>query len=139
VQTDNKELAMSVCRRNGERNRAPGQTPNGWAGAAPIEYRVADWTAWEDAERYDWILGADILYADGMHPHLRRIFESNLAPGGRLLLADPFRKASLPLLEALEGDGWRIALAKWNVGEERKPRPMGVYELAPPSDPTGPA
>ena len=59
-------------------------------------------------------------------------FESNLAPDGRILLADPFRKASFELLDVLEGDGWRISLAKWNVGEERRPRPMGVYELAPP-------
>jgi len=121
VQTDQQELAMSVCRRNGERN-----------GVGAIEYRLADWTDWSDTDRYDWILGADILYGDGMHPHLRRIFESNLAPGGRLLLADPFRAKSLQLLEALEADGWTVALAKWNVGEEASPRPIGVFELTPP-------
>jgi predicted nicotinamide N-methyase len=126
VQTDRHALVMSVCRRNGARNRVP---------ADAIEYRVADWTLWEDDVRYDWILGADVLYADGMHPHLRRILETNLAPEGRVLLADPLRKTSLALLEALEGDGWRIAFAKWNVGEDRRQRPMGVFELAPPPAP----
>jgi predicted nicotinamide N-methyase len=121
VQTDRHELAMSVCRLNGERN-----------GVGAIEHRLADWTAWEDAARYDWILGSDILYGDALHPHLRRIFETNLAPGGRVLLADPFRATSLRLLEALEADGWSVALAKWNVGEEATPRPIGVFELAPP-------
>ena len=127
VQSDKMELAMSVCRRNGARN-----------GATGIEYQVADWTRWEETAgdvataRHDWILGADVLYAEAMHPHLRRIFETSLAPGGRVLLADPLRKASLPLLEALEGAGWRIAFAKWNVGEERTPRPLGVFELTPP-------
>jgi predicted nicotinamide N-methyase len=121
VQTDRHELALSVCRRNGERNHAQ-----------MIEYRQADWTGWNDAERYDWILGSDILYGEALHPHLRRIFEANLAPGGRVLLADPFRSQSLALLEALEADGWTIALSKWSVGEEQALRPIGLYELAPP-------
>ena len=79
---------------------------------------------------YDVILGSDILYAERGHEHLRRIFAANLAPGGRVLLSDPFRAKSLPLLDALEGEGWWIALSKWTVGEDESPRPIGVYELA---------
>ncbi|CAN5845718.1 hypothetical protein BH23GEM5_BH23GEM5_18650 [soil metagenome] len=78
VQTDWDEAAMSVCMRNADRN-----------GVAEIDYNRVDWTEWKDARRYEWILGSDILYGDSMHPHLRRIFESNLAPGGRVLLSDP--------------------------------------------------
>jgi predicted nicotinamide N-methyase len=121
VQTDKLELAMSVCRRNGERN-----------GVRDVAYRQVDWTDWQDPERYDWILGSDILYGEGMHEPLRRIFAAALAPGGRLLLSDPFRKPSLGLLETLEAEGWTIALSKWTVGEEATPRPIGVFELAPP-------
>ncbi|HSU17736.1 class I SAM-dependent methyltransferase [Longimicrobium sp.] len=121
VQTDKLELAMSVCRRNGERN-----------GARGIDHRIVNWTEWDDDERYDWIIGSDVLYGEVMHPHLRAIFERNLAPGGRILLSDPFRKPSLKLLEALEADGWKIVLTKWNVGEEATPRPIGVFEMAPP-------
>jgi methyltransferase-like protein 23 len=121
VQTDRQELAMSVCRRNGERN-----------GASSIEYRLVDWTDWSDDARYDWIIGSDILYGESMHPHLRRIFEGNLAPGGRLLLSDPFRGTSFKLLEALEAEGWRIGLTRWTIGEEASPRPIGLFELEPP-------
>lgn len=121
VQTDRHEMAMSVCRRNGERN-----------GEHAIEHRLADWTEWEDEARYDWIIGADILYGEGRHPHLRRIFASNLAPGGRVLLSDPFRATSLRLLEAMEADGWAVSVAKWNVGEALSPRPIGLFELTPP-------
>lgn len=120
VQTDRQNVAMSVCKQNGERN-----------GARTIEYRIADWTKWSEAERYDWILGSDILYGEAMHPHLRHIFESSLAQGGRVLLSDPFRSISLRLLEALEEDGWSVMLTKWNIGEEATPRPIGVFELAP--------
>jgi predicted nicotinamide N-methyase len=122
VQTDRHELALSVCRRNGGRN-----------GVGSIEYRIADWSGWGDAGRYDWILGSDILYAEGMHPHLRRIFESNVAPGGRVLLSDPFRKPSFGLLEALEEGGWAVGMSKWTVGEAAAARSVGVFELAPPA------
>jgi predicted nicotinamide N-methyase len=125
VQTDRHELALSVCRRTGARN-----------GVKSLEYRAADWSRWDDADTYDLILGSDILYRDATHPELRRIFETNLAPGGRVLLTDPFRAPSLGLLEAMDGDGWTVTLSRWSVGEEGTPRPVGLYELsAPPSAP----
>jgi len=122
VQTDRQELALAICRQNGARN-----------GVDNLEHRLTDWTAWGDAERYRWIIGSDILYSAAMHPHLRRIFERNLAPGGRVLLADPFRAASLPLLEALEAEGWQLTLSRWSVGEEGSPRAIGLFELVPPA------
>ncbi|OWK43171.1 class I SAM-dependent methyltransferase [Fimbriiglobus ruber] len=121
AQTDRQELALHLCRLNGDRNRAAG-----------VEYRLADWTAWGDDRRYDWIIGSDILYADTFHPHLRRIFETNLTAGGRVLLADPYRADSLPLLESLETNGWRVAHSRWSIGEGTAARPIAVYELSPP-------
>jgi predicted nicotinamide N-methyase len=121
VQTDRNRLALYVCGLNAERN-----------GVGTIEYQQVDWVDWADARRYDWILGADILYSVEMHAHLRRIFESSLAPNGRILLADPFRASSLPLLEAMEQDGWTVTLNKWSVGTDAAPRAIAVYELAPP-------
>jgi predicted nicotinamide N-methyase len=120
-QTDRLDLVLGVCKRNGERN-----------GVLDIEYRLADWTQWDDRVRYDFILGADVLYGQALHPHLRRIFETNLAPGGRILLSDPFRKPSLKLLEELEADGWTIAMSKWTVATDAPARAIGVFELAPP-------
>ena len=117
VQTDRIEVALSICRTNAQRNRVT------------IEHRLADWTDWNVAERYDLILGADVLYAARLHPFLRHIFDTNLAPGGRLLLADPFRAASLGLLESMETDGWSISLAKWTVGEAGERKAIGVYEV----------
>jgi len=95
-----------------------------------VEHRLADWAAWDDANRYDWIIGSDILYAAAMHPHLTRIFESNLAPGGRVLLSDPFRRASFALLESLEAAGWNVSVGRWRVGVEGEESPVGVYELS---------
>lgn len=121
VQTDRDELAMAACKRNCERNRVE-----------TVEHRLTDWTSWEDVGLYDWIIGSDILYGVELQPHLRRIFETNLAPGGRVLLSDPFRAVSLGLLEVMEEDGWSVTLSKWSVGEEATPRPIAVFELASP-------
>jgi len=57
VQTDHHELAMSGCKRNGERN-----------GVQTIEYPLADWTTWNNTGHDEWILGSDILYGETMHP-----------------------------------------------------------------------
>jgi predicted nicotinamide N-methyase len=120
VQSDRNELALHLCRLNGERNRVSG-----------IEYQLADWTAWTHMTRYDWIIGADILYADTQHAYLRHIFESNLAPGGRVLVADPFREESMGLLESLERAGWRITHTRWSLGAGENTRPVAAYELIP--------
>lgn len=117
VQTDRHPVVLHVCKMNAERN------------GVAIEHREADWTEWTDAGAYDLILGSDVLYSDTLHPYVRRIFEKNLAPGGTLLIADPFRKLSLELLEAMEADGWRVTLTKWTVGLAPPPRPVGVFEL----------
>lgn len=119
VQTDRQVVAMSLCRDNGARN-----------GALDIEYRQADWTDWHDDARYDWILGADVLYAPNVHEPLCRIFARNLAPGGRVLLADPFRTESLELLESLEASGWSVSCVWFTVGEGPDARPIGVFTLA---------
>jgi predicted nicotinamide N-methyase len=121
VQTDRQEAAIHVCRGNGRRN-----------GIETIDYRLAEWTSWRDYNLYDYIIGSDILYAEKMHPHLAQIFESNLAAGGRILLADPFREPGVRFLQSLEGEGWRFTLTKWSVGEEGSPRPIGIFQLSRP-------
>jgi predicted nicotinamide N-methyase len=121
VQSDWSELALHVCKLNGERN-----------GARGIEYREVDWAAWADPAGYDWLIGSDILYSHSNHEHLRRIFEVNLAPGGRVLLADPYRGESLLLLEEMASAGWRVTHSRWSIGEGVDARPVAVYELTPP-------
>ena len=120
VQTDRLDKALDLCRQNAERNRVA------------IEHRVADWTDWKEEDRYDLILGADVMYAERLHPFLRHIFDNNLTSGGRLLMADPFRARSMPLLEAMETDGWTVGLTKWTVGETAQGLSIGVYDVVRP-------
>jgi methyltransferase-like protein 23 len=117
VQTDRNAAALVVCRRNAALN------------GVALEQRAADWTEWRETATYDIIVGADILYGESVHPQLRHIFDTNLAPGGQLLLSDPFRPPSFELMEAMAADGWNVAVSKWTVGIVPPPRPIGVFEL----------
>jgi len=118
VQTDRLEEAVAIGRLNAERN-----------GIRTIEHRVADWSTWTDTGRYDLILGADVIYAPRLQPSLRKIFDTNLAPGGRLLLGDPFRSASIRMLEAMEQDGWKVSITKWRLGGAWGERVIGGFEV----------
>jgi len=109
VQTDRSELAVHVCRMNGERNRMEG-----------VECWLADWTEWAEGTRYDWIVGSDILYADHHHGHLRAIFEGNLAPGG---CCCPIRTALRAYLSWKGSKGPVGGRATPAGGSAREPRP----------------
>ncbi|MDB4887779.1 MAG: Methyltransferase6 [Gemmatimonadetes bacterium] len=119
MQTDRQEVALAICRRNAARNAV-----------ADVALRAVEWEGCDLGERFDWIIGSDIAYAPAAHGALRRLFARHLAPGGRVLLADPFRGASLPLLQGLEEDGWAVTLSKWTVAVDGVPRAVGVYEAA---------
>jgi predicted nicotinamide N-methyase len=117
VQTDRLEEALAVARRNAERN-----------GVRTNEHRLAHNTEWTDTTRYDLILGGDVIYAPRLQPFLRTIFDRNLAPDGRLLLGDPFRSASIRLLEAMEQEGWTVQMTKWRLGGQWGERLIGGFE-----------
>lgn len=146
VQTDHDPAVIALCRRNASHSSN--------AAAARVEQILVDWADWPVRSRdegrgavssppasslvphpsslsYDWIIGSDILYAEPMHSHLLRIFQQSLAPGGRILISDPFRAVSVRLLESLQDEqGWKVAVTRWNLGDEDDPRAVGVFELS---------
>lgn len=119
LQIDRNELALHVSAKNAERN-----------GVRGIEGRLTEWDAFSSDEPFDLILGSDVLYVAPMHDRLRAICEQHLAPGGRVLFSDPFRAASMPMLEAMEASGWRVVMAKWTIAVATGVRPIAVYELS---------
>jgi len=118
TQTEINKVALELARRNLELN----QLNN-------IEQRQVDWTKWDDGNLYDRVIGSDILYSADMHQHLEKIFRSNLADRGGIIISDPFRANSLRLFERLEAEGWSLSISKWMIGEVDDARPIGVFEL----------
>jgi predicted nicotinamide N-methyase len=98
-QTDHEAHALALAATNATQN-----------GVLGIHQFVADWRNWNHTPRYDLLLGADILYERAMHPYLEPIFRQNLAPGGRLLLADPCRPQAFAFVAELERRGWHFTI-----------------------------
>lgn len=121
LQVDHSEVALHLSALNAQRNQQP-----------RVAACAADWGSFHSDERFDFILGADVLYVTTMHERLREICEIYLAPGGTALFADPFRSQSLPMLEAMEQRGWRVSLSRWTITVESGTRRIAVYEAARP-------
>jgi len=103
TQTDYQVDSLTLCQWNAREN-----------GVNPITFQ-ADWRQWQHSERYDLIIAADILYEEALHFYIERIFHRNLAPGGRVLLADPGRPQALAFMVHLEEHGWQVTIETHHV------------------------
>lgn len=117
LQIDRSDIAVHLCLRNIERNRA-----------STVEVRSADWESFQSDVKFDLILGSDVLYATTMHARLRTICDEYLAPEGTVLFSDPLRSQSLPMLEAMTASGWDVSLSKWSIEVESGVRTIAAYE-----------
>lgn len=117
VQVDRDEVALHVCALNKQRNDV-----------TSLQVVGSDWETFRSDHKFDFIIGADVLYVTSMHDRLRAICDEYLAAGGTVLFSDPLREQSLPMLEAMEASGWRVSLAKWSIQVEAGMRTVAVYE-----------
>lgn len=72
-----------------------------------IEYHELDWRAVELASEFELVIGSDILYEAGHPLPVARALAARVAPGGRILLADPARAYLQACLDELRRLGWR--------------------------------
>lgn len=97
VQTDHDALALALCRHNAALNRITG-----------VEQFVGDWQDWTHAQRYDLVIGADIIYDTADYEVLEKVFRNTVAPRGEILLTDPMRQQTIALFTVMEDAGWII-------------------------------
>ncbi len=97
VQSDYLRDAMDLARYNAAINDVSG-----------ITYLVADWRMFDHAERYDFVIGADIMYTRTLHRDLTDVLDRAVAPGGTLVLTDPIRPQSVEMIDRLESHGWLL-------------------------------
>ena len=120
TQTDHQEAALNLSRLNARQNQVSG-----------IAAFLADWRAWQHTERYDVVLGADVLYERGLHAALVEVFTRSLAPGGLLLLADPLRPQATVFADNLERSGWSVALESQTVRWENDRKEIALFFARP--------
>lgn len=97
TQTDHDASALNACARTAALNAVTG-----------ITRQPGDWHAWHDPTRYDLILGADITYDAADHAALLAVFDRALAPGGRILLADPGREKQSEFIAIAYAADWTV-------------------------------
>ena len=70
--------------------------------------RQVNWQTDDLAERFDRVLGSDVLYDRTQWPFLDAFFKNHLTPGGRVLLGEPGRQSGDDFLEWIDGRGWSL-------------------------------
>jgi predicted nicotinamide N-methyase len=88
---------QELCRYNAEKN------------GVSVPYIAFDWADEAFAERYDTIIGSDLLYDPKLTPLVLAVTKRLLAPGGMALFSDPQRGQLMRLREGMKaaGLGWR--------------------------------
>jgi predicted nicotinamide N-methyase len=116
TQTDYQEAPLALARENAAGNQVTG-----------ICILRGDWRAFPPIGLYDLVIGSDILYERALHPALRALLPRVLAPRGTLLLADPLRPQASQFLDALEGEGWRVAMDVMTIAWQGEAREIALF------------
>jgi predicted nicotinamide N-methyase len=97
--------------------------------AARVRARRTDWRRDDLRERWDLILGADILYERKQWDHLEPFWRRHLAPSGSILLGEPGRPTGDLFPEWIRGRGWSLTPLEQPVAT--RARPIRLFQLQP--------
>jgi predicted nicotinamide N-methyase len=84
-----------------------------------------DWQRDDLGERYDVIVGADVLYETEQWPFIEAFLRRHLSPGGVSIIGEPGRPKAEVFPEWLRGHGWTLQTA----GSTAAGRAIHVYEV----------
>ncbi len=118
LQTDYVEGALQFIRVNSLRN-----------GLSEPRLLLADWRQFPLVEKFDFILGADILYEKTLHRDLAGIMANSIKPDGLVLLADPGRDYALQFVLELTDRGWLVKQSRVPVIYENNTHQIDIYQL----------
>jgi len=94
-----------------------------------IRTRRLNWKKDGLEERFDLILGADILYEKQQWPFLEPFWREHIAPGGFILLGEPGRQTGDLFLDWIKPKKWKIEQSEQPV--PTRPRPIRLFHLSP--------
>jgi predicted nicotinamide N-methyase len=97
--------------------------------AARVRARRTDWRTDHLVERFDLILGADILYERKQWDHLEPFWRKHLAPSGSILLGEPGRPTGDLFPEWIRARGWSLTPLEQPV--PTRERPIRLFQLGP--------
>jgi predicted nicotinamide N-methyase len=90
--------------------------------------RRLDWQKDRLDQRFDLILGADILYDKTQWPFLEPFWRHHLAKSGTVVLGEPGRQTGDLFVDWIADKGW--SLSRVQVKVQTRDRPIRIFELA---------
>ncbi len=92
-----------------------------------VRTRRLDWRTDQLANRFDLILGADILYERKQWDYLEPFWRAHVVPQGTVLLGEPGRQTGDLFVEWIAQRGWRLTRHAEKV--ETRQQPIRLFEL----------
>jgi predicted nicotinamide N-methyase len=92
-----------------------------------IRTRRLNWQTARLTERFDLIIGADILYEKAQWPFLEPFWRGHLKPAGSVLLGEPGRQTGDLFLEWIKPHPWTLTQLKKSV--PTRSAPIRIFQL----------
>ena len=94
-----------------------------------VRTRQMNWRTDQLDQRFDLILGADILYERAQWGWLEPFWRGHLAEHGTVLLGEPGRQTGDLFVEWIVARGWM--LERFEQAVPARPRPVRIFRLRP--------
>jgi predicted nicotinamide N-methyase len=95
-----------------------------------VRTRQLDWQRDRLAEKFDLIMGADILYEKQQWPFLEPFWRAHLKPGAKVLLGEPGRQTGDLFVDWIRARGWKLEIAEQPVSTRPKPIRLFLLQLS---------
>lgn len=95
---------------------------NSWNWRDRVSCFVVDWHKDDMQQKFDIILGADIVYEQRNWQALDKFFRNHLSAGGRIVLTEPGRDTGEAVQGFLEKQNWKIQVSE--IGKTDTGRPL---------------
>ncbi len=96
-----------------------------------VRTALADWRCFNIAETFDVIIGSDIMYHPDLNPYLKKIFQKNLRPGGKVVMADAGRRDSLAFIRELLVEQWQVLEEHIKIRQDKFDYRIFIYQIEP--------
>jgi hypothetical protein len=90
-----------------------------------VRTRALDWQTAQLTERFELILGADVLYDRTQWAHLEPFWCRHLTTGGAVLLGEPGRQTGNQFVDWIEARGW--SLERVDVPATPRSKPIRLF------------
>lgn len=95
-----------------------------WPGRCDV--RRCDWQKDDLGQRFDLIVGSDVLYEVGQWEFIEPFLKKHLATHGKVIIGEPGRPKAEAFPDWIRARGWSLATSKFQSGT----RSINVFELA---------